>query len=74
MDPLKSIERKAQTCRRKHKSLDGPKIVIDYAIGIDGNVTRSIPSTADELGECIAAVVAATRFEPKLVLGRKIAL
>ncbi len=74
MDPLQSIERKAQACRRKHRSPEGPKIVIDYAIGIDGRVTRSIPSTADELGECIAAVVAATRFEPKLVLGRKIAL
>jgi serine/threonine-protein kinase len=74
VDPLKQIERKAATCRKKHKAVEGPKIVIDYAIGIDGKVTRSIPSTRDALGECLADAVASTQFEPKLVLGRKIPL
>ncbi len=74
VDPLKQIERKALACRRKFKAVDGPKITIDYAVGIDGEVTRSIPSTTGELGDCLAAAVQATQFEAKMVLGRKLPL
>ena len=47
---------------------------IDYAVGIDGKVTRSIASVADELGNCLADAVRGTTFDPKVVLGKKIAL
>lgn len=73
-DPLQQIERKASACRRRLKAIDGPKITIDYAVGIDGKVTRSIASTTDELGQCLAKAVQGTLFEPKLVLGRKLEL
>lgn len=73
-DPLKQIARKAQKCRKTRKLVDGPKITIDYAIGIDGKVTRSIPSVHDDLGRCLAAAVLSTQFEPKLILGRKLSL
>ncbi len=74
VDPLQQIERKAKACRRKHDAVDGPKITIDYAVGVNGKVTRSVPSTADELGKCLAAAVQGTQFEPKLVLSRRISL
>ncbi|MCY0992104.1 serine/threonine-protein kinase [Nannocystis sp. ILAH1] len=74
LDPLKQIERKALACRRTHKAVGGPLITIDYAIGADGTVTRSIPSSADPLGKCLAEAVQKTRFEPKLVFGRKMQL
>ena len=73
-DPIQQVHKKAQACRRKHDAVDGPKITIDYAIGIDGKVTRSIPATADELGACLADAVRLTQFEPRLVLGKKIDL
>ena len=74
VDPLKQVERKALQCRKKFKAVDGPKITIDYATGIDGKVVRSIPSVNDELGKCLADAVARTQFEPKLVLGKKLPL
>ncbi|MCY1065502.1 serine/threonine-protein kinase [Nannocystis sp. RBIL2] len=73
-DPLKQVERKAQKCRKAHGALDGPKIVVDYAVGLDGKVTRSVPSVHDALGKCLAEAVLSTPFEPKLALGRKISL
>lgn len=72
--PRKQVERKALACRRKQKLVDGPKITIDYAVGVDGKVTRAIPSVKDELGICLAAALQATQFEPGVVLGRKVAL
>ncbi|MBZ5711938.1 serine/threonine protein kinase [Nannocystis pusilla] len=74
VDPLKQIERKAKACRKTHDAVGGPKIVIDYAIGLDGKVTRSVPSVNDALGKCLADAVMQTRFEAKLALGRKISL
>ncbi|MDC0720913.1 serine/threonine-protein kinase [Nannocystis bainbridge] len=74
LDPLKQIERKALACRRKHKAVGGPAVTIDYAIGADGTVTRSIPSSGGHLGDCLADAVKKTRFEPKLVFGRKLQL
>jgi len=74
VDPLKQIERKAKSCRKTHDAVDGPKIVIDYAVGLDGKVTRSVPSVHDALGKCLADAVLQTRFEAKLALGRKISL
>ncbi|MFY0534629.1 hypothetical protein [Nannocystis pusilla] len=63
-DPLKQVERKAQKCRKAHGALDGPKIVVDYAVGLDGKVTRSVPSVHDALGKCLAEAVLSTPFEP----------
>ncbi|MCY1059654.1 serine/threonine-protein kinase [Nannocystis sp. SCPEA4] len=74
VDPLKQIERKAKACRKTHDAVGGPKYVIDYAIGLDGKVTRSVPSVNDALGKCLADAVLQTRFEAKLSLGRKISL
>lgn len=74
VDPLTQVQRRAQQCRRAKQAVDGPKITIDYAVGIDGKVTRSIPSVADALGKCLAAAVQNTQFEPKLVLGKKLSL
>lgn len=74
VDPLKQVERKAQKCRKAHGALDGPKIVVDYAVGLDGKVTRSVPSVHDALGKCLAEAVQSTPFEPKLALGRKVSL
>ncbi|MCY1013512.1 protein kinase [Nannocystis pusilla] len=74
LDPLKQVERKAQKCRKAHGALDGPKIVVDYAVGLDGKVTRSVPSVHDALGKCLAEAVLSTPFEPKLALGRKVSL
>ena len=74
VDPLKQVERKAQKCRKAHGALDGPKVVVDYAVGLDGKVTRSVPSVHDALGKCLAEAVLSTLFEPKLALGRKVSL
>ncbi|PCC68936.1 serine/threonine protein kinase [Nannocystis exedens] len=74
LDPLKQVERKAQKCRKAHGAVGGPKIVIDYAVGLDGKVTRSVPSVHDALGKCLAEAVLSTPFEPKLALGRKVSL
>lgn len=73
-DPFKQIERKAQACRRTHKKVGGATVVVDYAISGSGRVTRSIPSPDDDLGKCLAAVVAGTQFAPKVMLGQKIKL
>ena len=73
-DPFKQVERRAAACRRKLKAVDGPKISVDYAVGIDGKVTRSIPSVTDPLGQCLAQAVQQTQFAPKLVLGKKLSL
>ncbi|WAS91661.1 serine/threonine protein kinase [Nannocystis punicea] len=73
-DPLKQIDRKAQKCRKTYNAVGGPKIVIDYAVGLDGKVTRSVPSVNDALGKCLADAVQSTTFEAKLALGRKLSL
>ena len=74
VDPLKSIARSAASCRRQHDAADGPKIVVEYAIGGDGSVTRAVPSTRNELGECLADAVRRARFPPEFKLGLKVEL
>ena len=74
LDPIKQIQLKATACRRKHKLLDGPRITVGYAVSIAGKVTRSIPSSHDPLGKCLADVVLQTKFKPELLLGQKITL
>lgn len=73
-DPLDQINRSAQACRRKHGAIGGPSVIVDYAVGLDGKVTRAIPSQKDELGACLGRAVQETQFEPKLVLGKRLAL
>ncbi|WP_267684921.1 serine/threonine-protein kinase [Nannocystis sp. SCPEA4] len=73
-DPLRQLEREAKKCRRLHKAVGGRKVEVDYAVGSDGKVVRAVPATADALGNCLADAVRATRFEPKMALGRKVSL
>lgn len=74
LDPIKQIQLKATACRRKHKLMDGPRITVGYAVSIAGKVTRSIPSSHDALGKCLADAVLQTKFKPELLLGQKITL
>ncbi len=74
LDPIKQIQLKATACRRKLKLVDGPPITVGYAVSIAGKVTRSIPSSHDALGKCLADAVLQTKFKPELLLGQKITL
>ena len=74
LDPIKQIQLKATACRRKLKFLDGPPITVGYAVSIAGKVTRSIASSHDALGKCLADAVLQTKFKPELLLGQKITL
>jgi serine/threonine protein kinase len=74
VDPFKQIERKAHACRRTHDAVGGAIVTIDYAVSVNGKVTRSIPSVNNELGKCLASVVEGTRFEPKLMLRQELKL
>ena len=74
VDPLKSIARAANVCRRQHGAESAPKIIVDYAIAGDGAVTRAVPSIRDALGECLADAVKRARFPPEFKLGQKIEL
>lgn len=73
-DPHKQLASKAQACRKRHDALGGAKITIDYAVGSDGKVTRSVPAQDTALGHCLAGAVRQVQFSPKLALGQKVAL
>lgn len=74
VDPIKQITRAAAACRRQHKAGSTPKIVVDYAIGGDGSVTRAKAETDDALGGCLAEAVKKAKFPPEFKLGQKIEL
>lgn len=73
LDPLARLESRARACRRKHGKVEGPKIVINYAVDSHGRVERSLAETAGALEECLGNAVLSTRFEAKARFG-KIAL
>jgi serine/threonine protein kinase len=72
--PIEQVTRKARTCRQKHKAQGEPPITVDYAIGVDGKVTRAVASTSDALGACMAAAVSTTTFPAKLAFSLEIKL
>ena len=73
-DPQRQLTKMAAACRREHKAVDDPPIVIDYAIGSDGQVTRAVPKQASPLGKCLADGLRKVQFPPKLSLGQKASL
>jgi len=73
-DPQRQLAKMAAACRREHKAVGDPPIVIDYAIGSDGQVTRAVPKQASPLGKCLADGLRKVQFPPKLALGQKAAL
>ncbi|MBZ5715793.1 serine/threonine-protein kinase [Nannocystis pusilla] len=74
-DPAVKISKDAGDCRRKFDARDGAKITIDYAVGLDGKVNRSIPSVNDPLGRCLADAVRNAAFPSgRARYGEKISL
>ena len=73
VDPIKEIKRRARTCRKQFPQETG-SISIGYAIGVDGKVTRAVPSEPGELGKCLAETVKQTQFPAKFQLGQSINL
>ncbi len=73
-DPLRPARARGEEVPAAPKAVGGRKVEVDYAVGPDGKVVRAVPATADALGNCLADAVRATRFEPKMALGRKVSL